>query len=118
MKGTDAVQAGVDVGPLASREPASAAAAPSQPEFIPLPDDDDGDADDSDSSTSEEPDSADGAYEFGSPPASEDSSSWDDSDEEEETHASIDRDALPAWLSRRRKKDRSERALLSSGAPN
>ncbi len=51
-------------------------------------------------SSADEEDSADGAFEFGSDDA--ESSSWTDSESEEETHAPIDRDTLQAWMTRRR----------------
>ena len=92
-----AAAAAVPLPPVEQHEPA--AGAPAQSEFIPLPDDEDSD-------TSDESDSADGAYEFGSPLAQEASSSSWDSDEEPTTHEPIDRDALPVWLARKRQEGR------------
>lgn len=110
----DAAERGTEAAgpPKVLAEPATAAEAPPQPEFIPLPDEeeeDDDDDDDDDESSSSEHDSA---HEFG-PAGADDSSSWEDSEEEQETHEPIDRDKLPAWLSRRRKQGRCEAQTLA-----
>ena len=112
--GMDAAERGTEAAgpPKVLAEPATAAEAPPQPEFIPLPDEeeeDDDDDDDDDESSSSEHDSA---HEFG-PAGADDSSSWEDSEEEQETHEPIDRDKLPAWLSRRRKQGRCEAQTLA-----